>query len=292
MTAVESVRLAPLMRLSEGRPEIAIALIDGPVALSHPDLAGAAIRELEGEVSGGCRRADSPACTHGTSVAGMLVARRGSVAPAICPGCTLLVRPIFAEAAGGHDTPSATPEQLAGAIAACVDAGARVINISAAMIRSSLQGERRLADALHYAAQRSALIVCAAGNQASVGSSVITSHSWVLPVAASNNQGRPLGYSNLGSSIGRRGLSAPGENIATLGSDGKPRVFSGTSAAAPFVTGTIGLLWSEFPAATATDIRLAVTHSRKSRRETITPPLLDSWAAYQTIARVHGRKAS
>ena len=47
---------------------------------------------------------------HGTYVAGILAARRGSGAPAICPGCTLLVRPIFLETASDNaEMPSATP---------------------------------------------------------------------------------------------------------------------------------------------------------------------------------------
>ena len=34
------------MRLSAGRPEVVVGLIDGPVAMNHPDLAGSTIREL------------------------------------------------------------------------------------------------------------------------------------------------------------------------------------------------------------------------------------------------------
>jgi len=39
-----------------------------------------------------------PACSHGTLVAGVLSARRDSLHPGICPGCTLVVRPIFSDA--------------------------------------------------------------------------------------------------------------------------------------------------------------------------------------------------
>jgi hypothetical protein len=85
------------MERSHGRPEITVALIDGPVALDRPELATANIRALGGALHGGCTRADTYACMHGTFVAAMLAGRRGSVAPAICPGCTLLVRPVFAE---------------------------------------------------------------------------------------------------------------------------------------------------------------------------------------------------
>ena len=112
------------MRLSAGRPEVVIGLIDGPIA-GRPDLAGNAIREAPGKASGACSKANSLACLHGTFIAGILVARRGSPAPAICPGCTLLAYPIFVDAPDSKEMPSATPEDLAAAILRCVEAGAQ-----------------------------------------------------------------------------------------------------------------------------------------------------------------------
>jgi subtilisin family serine protease len=296
---LDLVRVSVLMEHTQGRPEIAIALIDGPVALDHPDLAGATVRalpsrEFPGKPNGGCSLADSMACTHGTFVAGMLFARRGSAAPAICPACTLLLRPIFAEALNANgQMPSAAPEELAGAIIDSVDAGARVINLSSALIRPSPKGQSKLEEALNYAAHRGVITVAAAGNQGTVGSSIITRHPWVIPVAACNIQGRPLRETNLGSSIGRRGLSAPGENVTSLGTNGKPQTFGGTSAAAPFVTGAIALLWSEFPGASAVRVRRAVIEAGTPRRATIAPPVLDAWAAYQAMASAYnGRRVA
>jgi len=286
MTPVDLVRLPELMKLGQGSPNVAVALIDGPVVLNHPDLAGSTIREVPGTIQGACSRADSVACSHGTFVAGMLSARRGSVAPAICPGCTLLLRPIFAETARGNgQMPSATPEELAQAVVDSIEAGARVINLSSAIVRPSPKGESKLEEALNHAAQRGVLTVAAAGNQGTVGSSAITRHPWVIPVAACDNQGKPLNESNLGSSIGRRGLSAPGEKVTSLGTNRTPQTFGGTSVAAPFVTGAIGLLWSQFPSAAAAQIKLAVTQPGAVRRGTIAPPLLDAWGAYRFLTR-------
>jgi subtilisin family serine protease len=280
-----AVQLMPLMGRTGGRPEVAVGLIDGPVFFTHPDLAGQAIEEVPGKLRGTCARADSAACLHGTFVAGILCAQRGSAAPAICPGCTLLVRPIYPEtnpAAG--DMPSATPEELAEAISDCVNAGARVLNLSSTLANPSSRGSRQLGQALDYAASRGVIVVAAAGNQGLVGSSVIIRHPAVIPVAACNLQGRPLSESNLGRAIGRRGLMAPGMGITSLGTNGRPQISGGTSAAAPFVTGTIALLWSEFPRADTTLIRLAVLQAWSARRRTIVPPLLDAWAAYQTLS--------
>jgi subtilisin family serine protease len=282
---LEVVHLRPLTDRTSGRSEVVVGLIDGPVFLTHPDLAGQNIQEVPGKLRGTCARADSAACLHGTFVTGILCARRGSVAPAICPGCTLLVRPIYPETSPAlGDMPSAIPEELAEAIVDCVNAGARVLNLSSALTKSFSRGSRNVGQVLDYAASRGVIMVAAAGNQGLVGNSVITGHPAVIPVAACDLRSRPLSGSNLGRSIGRRGLMAPGIGITSLGTNGRSQVSGGTSAAAPFVTGTIALLWSEFPHADANRIKLAVLQTWLSPRHTITPPLLDAWASYQALS--------
>jgi subtilisin family serine protease len=185
--------------------------------------------------------------------------------------------------------PSARPEELAKAIVAVIDAGASVINLSAALDPSSANAERRLTESLDYAARHRVLVVAAAGNQGTVGSSTITRHPWVIPVVSCDLQGKPTAESNLGSSIGRRGLKAPGENITSLGTNGTLQTVSGTSAAAPFVTGAIALLCSEFPGAHAGEVKSAITRCVRPSN-TVVPPLLDAWAAYQVMAH-NGRNA-
>jgi subtilisin family serine protease len=280
------VNLTALMERTSGNPDLKIGLIDGPVVTEHPDLATEHVREIPGNNSSACSQANSTACLHGTFVAGILSAKRGSVAPAICPNCTLLVRPIFAETvAADGEMPNAMPEALAQAILDCIGAGARVLNISAAFSQPSLTRERPLEEALNRAARRGVIVIAAAGNEGVLGSTAITCHPWVIPVVGYDQQGRPMNHSNLGSSIGRRGLGAPGDRITSIGANGKPLTLGGTSAAAPFVTGTIALLWSEFPTATATEMKFAATHAHIPRRRTVVPPLLDAWAAYQVMRR-------
>jgi subtilisin family serine protease len=283
-----TVQLTSLMNITVGRPEIAIGLIDGPVFLSHPDLTVGRIQEVPGKLRGTCARADSAACLHGTFVAGILCAQRGSVAPAICPDCTLLVRPIYSEtdpAVG--EMPSSTSDELAEAIADCINAGARVLNLSSTLTKSSSAGSRNITQTLDYAMSRGVITVAAAGNQGLVGNSVITRHPAVIPVTASDLRGRPLSASNIGRTIGRKGLMAPGTGITSLGTDGRPQTFGGTSAAAPFVTGTIALLWSEFPRVNVTHMTLAVLQGWSKQRRSIVPPLLDASAAYQTLSSIN-----
>lgn len=290
MNPLDLVNLTALMELTSGRPEIGIGLVDGPITVTHPDLASQNIRETNRGLSSRCTRTDSTACIHGTFVAGILCAKRGSVAPAICPGCTLLVQPIFVETSGNNQIPIATPDELAAAIVACIDAGACVVNLSLALMQPSTRGERKLVEALDYAAKREIIIVAAAGNQGMLGSSAITRHPWVIPVVAYNLRGRPTGGTNLGSSIGKRGLGAPGDGVVSLGAEGQSMMFSGTSVATAFVTGAIALLWSEFPVAPAAQIKIAVTQATASRRTTVVPPLLNAWAAHQVMMTTHVKR--
>jgi subtilisin family serine protease len=291
MAPLDLVNLAQLMDLSGGRPDIVVGLIDGPIVIGHADLAAKNIREAGGEVPSACTRASSAACLHGTFVAGVLCARRGSAAPAICPDCTLLVRPVFMETAQGDlESPNATPEELATAIVECVEAGARVLNLSLALIESSPKAQLALLQALDFAARRGVIIVAAAGNQGWVGATIITGHASVIPVAACDARGMPLAQSNLGHSIGRRGLLAPGEQVTSLGANGPALTLGGTSVAAPFVTGAVALLWSLFPAANGASLRSAFQCSRGLGRRTVTPPLLNAWAAYQLLTAMQLRR--
>jgi subtilisin family serine protease len=274
------------MARTAGNPSITIGLIDGPVALDQPGFAASNIKTLAGHDPPECAIVDSFACQHGTFVAGILAARRGSVAPAICPDCTLLVRPIFRETGWEKGAlPAATPEELARSILDCVEAGARVLNVSAALARPSSSSARAVEEALDLAARRGVIVVVAAGNQSTLGSTVLTAHHWVIPVAGYNRDGRPTDYSNLGSSIGRRGVGAPADRITSTGAIGEPLTLGGTSAAAPFVTGAVALLWSEFPRARPAAIRFATTQANARRRRTVVPPLLDAWAGYQMMLR-------
>ena len=223
----------------------------------------------------------SSAAVHGTLVAGVLVAQRSSGAPGICPSCRLLVRPIF-EADG---VPNTDPAIMADRIVECVDAGARLLNISAAYVLPSGVGDSRVTMALDHAAARGAIVVAAAGNYGRIAGSPLVSHPSVVPVAACDESGRPMSSSNLGASIGQRGVLAPGFNITSLAPGGGLAQLNGTSAATAVVTGAIALAWSGTPAAPVAAIRRAVL-GRRTRRA-IVPPLLDAWALYQRVTGFH-----
>jgi len=286
---LEKVMLTPLMAVTAGRSEVVIGLIDGPVDAGHPGLVGARLRELASAPNRGCSLASSAACRHGTFVAGMLCASRQFLPAAICPGCTLLVRQIFsASGAEAGGIPNAEPEALASAMIDCIRAGASILNLSISLAVVSRSADDALSQALNHAANAGVLVVAAAGNDGTIYSSVITRHPWVIPVTACGQTSMPLGTSNLSPSLGRRGLLAPGERITSLGPNGQSMALSGTSFAVPFVTGSIALLWSSFPDASAAELRMAIV-PQTSRRAAIVPPMLDAAAAYQRLATIKGR---
>ena len=272
------------MSVGDGSAEIAVALLDGPVALSHPDLSNALIRVIGPGRSAHYeeKAPSSPACRHGTFIAGILSAAHSAETPGICPGCTLLVRPVFRDEPDGAEPPPATAEDVAGAIVEAVDAGARVINISGAL-HPSVTSERDLEDALTWAMRRGTLVIAAAGNHGSVASSSLTRHPGVLPVTACDAMGRPTPRANLAPSLGARGIAAPA-TARSIVPDGPPLTLSGTSFAAALVSGAAALLWSAAPHAHRQEIVKAVTGSQ--RRSSVMPPRLDAWTAYQRLLRI------
>jgi subtilisin family serine protease len=300
MDPTSQIRLSPIMNISSGNPHIKIGLIDGPIELNHPAFQGSRIRAIKVSQIAACKNASSLACRHGTFIAGILSAKRGSPAAAICPGCTLLLRPVFIDETLGTNNkginsdiifPSTTPEELSDSIIEVVDAGAHVINLSLSLSTSSLMKYPILQEAYDYARHRHTIIVAAAGNQGNLGASSLINNHWVIPVAACDEKGVLDPISNFGQSVGIRGLMAPGINLTSTSSGGGYLQMSGTSLAAPFVTGAIALLWSIFPKARAADIIQAIrpVASSYGHNKSIIPPLVNIESAYQTIRKFLGQ---
>jgi subtilisin family serine protease len=274
--------LRELMAATAGREDVAVGMIDGPVDLSHPDLRGARAAAV-GTGEAACRVAASEACHHGTFVAGILAARRGSPAPGICPECTLLVRSIFCEAPVVSACPAVTPGELAAAVAETVDAGARILNLSVGLSTTGLGTAPELRDAFDYAVARGTLIVAAAGNHGTVGPVPLLQHPAVLPVAACDLHGRLAGGSNVGIAVGRQGLMAPGSGVTSTAAGGGYTAMSGTSVAAPFVSGAAALLWSLYPRAGAGRVRAALLRPGVPRTAVV-PPLLNAQESRLALA--------
>jgi subtilisin family serine protease len=284
MDPLNQTKLHSLMNLSRGISGVIVGVVDGPVDFSHPALRESKIRTVNNSQLVECKKANNIACMHGTFVAGIFCAMRGLSAPSICPGCEVILYPIFSDelmngSRANSTIPSSTPEELSKAIIQMIDAGAKVINLSLGLSSSSLTRYQGLMEAYDYALRKEVILVSAAGNQGNIGYITMLDHRWLIPVAACDTQGRLDPMSNFGHSISKRGLMAPGVNIISTAPNGNYTQMSGTSAAAPFVTGTIALLWSLFPNAAASQIVSSVTTAGSQNRRTIIPPMLDAEAA-------------
>lgn len=268
------IHLPAVMQRSAGGRHITIGIIDGPVDTGHPDLQTTLFTYADGgPVS--CQSTSSLACRHGTFVAGILGAGRKATAPGICPECSFVARPIFCEAADFGQCPVVTTAHLAEAIHSVMRRGARVINLSLGLAPAGIRKGQNtiLTEAFNEAFRKGVIIVGASGNHGRIGHNPLFDHPWVIPVVACDQQGRPSTSSNIGLSIGQRGVMAPGWPITHLSAGGGYTQLSGTSIAAPFVTGSISLLWSLYPQARAQQVHAAITQSISGKRG-IVPPLL------------------
>jgi subtilisin family serine protease len=272
-----------LVERSIGSPDVVVAVIDGPIS-AHPHLAApVTVRAGVDDPS-----ADARDTAHGTFIAGILAASRESAAPGLCPGCSFLSSPVFTADAAAPGRMSTSPARLAAAITRCVDAGAHLINLSVATTGTAQRSFEDLRSALSYAASKRCLVVAAAGNNGTLFSSLITRHPWVLPVTALGNDGRPLRRANLGAGIGSRGLAAPGEGVESLAPGGGYAIGSGTSAAAAIVTGTLALLRSSVPTASAPSLRDAIVRgARRVGPVSVVPPSMHGLDTYRLLDETH-----
>jgi len=240
---------------------VTVAIIDsgsGP----HPDLD--ANLDLGRSIIDGV---DSPGAndvgSHGTHVTGIVAAVNGNGIgiSGVAPSARLLPIRVFAN---GSET-SGT-DDVALAIRFAVDAGVKVINLSI----GSDNVESRITAAVQYAVSKNVLVVAAAGNEKNGN----TIPKW--PAVDDNTLAvTAVDESRFVASFGLRGdyidLSAPGVDILSTKTSGftcpsgtQPDGYgciSGTSMAAPFVSGAAALLFAARPNITAAQVRALLISS-------------------------------
>lgn len=282
MDAHDLVKLGPLMNRSEGNENISICMIDGPVQLNHPSLSELKVLENNQSDLQRCMNSNSIACKHGTFIASILFGRRDSKTISIAPKCRLALYPIFDENSIG--IPITTPDILAKKIKIAIDDGVRIINLSLSLSTQGIIKQPELLNVYDLATRKGVILVIAAGNQGDLSSSPLLAHNWIIPVVACDAHGMVSPFSNVSPSIGKKGLMSPGINIVGASSQTRDLVVSsGTSYAAPFVTGTIALLWSLFPQANSSEVITAVLSKRK---RSIIPPLLNGEEAFLFLDKI------
>nr|MBA3446193.1 S8 family serine peptidase [Pseudaminobacter sp.] len=222
-----------------GDERICIAILDGPVDLTHPCFAGARLTQLAtlAEGSGGGR-----ALAHGTHVASVIFGQPGSPVRGIAPGCRGLLAPIFSDRG---ETLTCSQLDLARAILLAVDNGAHIMNISGGEISEAEEADNFLGDALSKCEAAGVLVVAATGNDGCDCVHVPAAFPTVLAVGAADRHGAPLPFSNWGAAYRANGILAPGEAIEGAAPGGGTVKRTGSSFATPIVSGFAGRMLAE-----------------------------------------------
>ena len=216
-------------------------MLDGPVDRSHPCFDGARLTEQRTLVAASV--ADGPASRHGTHVASIIFGQHDGPVPGVAPGCSGIILPIFVD--GPNDTMVVCSQMdLARAILQAIELGAHVINISGGQLSADGEPDPLLAKAIQACAERSVLVVAATGNDGCDCLHVPAALESVLPVGATDLGGEPLGSSNWGLAYRGRGIVALGQNVHGATPGGGTGAKTGTSFAAPLVSGVAALLLS------------------------------------------------
>ncbi len=233
--------LSALWAESKGDPRICVAVLDGPVDLSHQAFAGAQLSCTKTLIA--CAAGKGPAVDHGTYVASILFGQHGSSVCGIAPDCRGIVFPVFSSTEQGSVIASSQLD-LARAINQALNHGAQVINISGGEPAITGEADDYLSRAAKLCADNRVLLVAAAGNEGCNCLHIPAALPSVLAVGAMNAQGSPLESSNWGTQYRQQGILAPGEDIPGAATGGDVRLRSGTSTAAPVVSGIVALLLS------------------------------------------------
>lgn len=229
-----------------------------------------------GERRYGNRDVTGPDAKHGTHVAGIIGAVRGNGSgTASIDGVASAVKLMVVRAVPNGDEHD---KDVANAIRYAVDNGAQVINMSFG--KDFSPGKPSVDEAVKYAESRGVLFVHAAGND---GKDLAESSSFPTPAYAGG--GRAANWIEVGAASWQGGeklaaafsnygkaqvdVFAPGVDILSTIPGGRYARESGTSMAAPVVSGLAALLMSHFPKLTAADIKRIILESATKYGDTM-----------------------
>lgn len=225
---------------------ITIAIIDTGVALNHPDLVDNLLPGYNSITESEASVAPQDDNGHGTHVAGIAAAGRNGVG-IVGVAYQAKIMPIKSINTKGEGYDDA----IADGIVWAADHGAKIINLSIGL--ESGESSDVLTKAINYAFDKGSLLIAASGNhdsklQVTPVVSYPASDPHVLAITSTDKTGNVATYSSTGPEIS---LAAPGDTITSdwwSPTEGLSYASaSGTSMAAPFVSGEAALIWGQHP---------------------------------------------
>lgn len=229
--------LAGLWERTRGDARIRIAQIDGPVRLDHECFEGANIEVAEPYWHDGTEP-DPDAVHHGTFVASQLVGQPEGPVPGVAPGATLLSVPIPVKETVKDWVVLTRTVELAH------EWGPHVLHCAACYPSADGRSARLFQRAVERCLADGIVVVAPVGNAGGEGFCVPASIPGVIPVGALNDDGTLRPTSNFGGPYRESGILAPGQKMLGAAATGGTARESGSSCAAPVVSGVAALLLS------------------------------------------------
>jgi thermitase len=256
---------------------VKVAVIDSGINLNHPDFAGQIVGQKVYITS-----SVEDMFGHGTHVAGAIAAlgNNSQGITGVCPECKLLIAKAL------NDQGTGSSSNVASAMTWAADQGAKVINISA----GGNIPTQTIQDAVAYATGKGVVVVSSAGNE---GDTIMTypgAFDSVVSVAATDNKDLLASFSTRGTWVK---VAAPGVNMMStfpthtfvlqnqqvkMNND----FLSGTSMAAPIVSGVVGLIWAS---------PYGTTNTAVTQRLYTTADKISGTGTYWEYGRINAAKA-
>lgn len=241
---LNKVQLPKAWDKTKGSSNITVAVIDGGVQKDHPDLKGKIVSPYN-TVTGNANYAPDQ---HGTHVAGIIAASFNKKGIAgIAPNVKIMPINVF-------DSQGASAYNVAVALKYAVDHHADVVNMSL----GSESYSYLLDYYVSYARSKGIVLVAASGNSDSYIPMYPAALNGVIAVSATDSSDRITSFSNYGNYID---LAAPGLSIYSTINGSSYEYLSGTSMAAPVVTGVAALVRSKNPFLTPSQVESILMRS-------------------------------
>lgn len=252
---LEKIQAEVAWDVTLGSPNIVIAFIDSGIDLDHEDLApnlwinpgeipsnsldddnNGFIDDVQGWNFVNASNNVTDVSGHGTMVAGIAAARTNNTlgVAGVCGNCRIMPVKVT------QDTGVINYSDIASGIYYAVGKGAKVINLSLGGYSDSIA----IRNAINYALSKNVSIVAGAGNDHTDTLFFPAAYEGVIAVAGTDPADFKTASSNFGNWVS---ISAPADSIYSTNLGDGYSTDSGTSYAAPFVSGGAGLLLSLHP---------------------------------------------
>ena len=233
---------------------VTIAILDGEVDTSAPELAGADITDKSP-----CTVTSSDQSKqHGTSVASILVARDYGIAPH-AKLLTYRVSYAYAGDTAGADCKVADgndKDDMPSLINTAINDGAQIISLSLTSTSSGNPSKWAIARAM----AQDVIIVAGAGNQGkNQGDESYDRWSGVIGVSAIDTNGNWQDYSSWGEGVVSAAIGGP-LKVRNY-SNGQLEDVNGTSVSTPLVAGSLALARQKWPQATTNQLLQLLIHT-------------------------------